>query len=304
MGRDLLHSSGTVRIRRTNFLDVVQNAISGTSSPPSPEEQLIAERDRRQQEWQSHLHSYISVNAGLLVMNLVTATISGAMVPWAIFPMLGWGMGLGIHMLNHRAWEMSNREAVRSAEEQLGIAPPPQAHLLTSGSDDDPWPDLLMSCEAAVVRARALMTEVHPAATEALTDLQDGLATVERLAESADRVQQVLDGMQTGPRQIDTQIAALDKKIGNIQDDALREAELANRALLVARRAKIDALHADRDRMLAKARGFLLAVENLHLDAARLSGPDASDGLSAPIHRLTEEVEILRSVDAELKQLS
>ena len=294
-----------MKIRRTNLLDLVQDAFVGSQKQLSPEERLVAARDHRQRQWRGHVHAYISVNAGLMVMNFVTAVLSGTFVPWSLFPLVGWGIGLGIHTLDHRAWLIDNRARLLTAETKLGIAPPARPLLAAGDDDKDPWPGILKSCEEAVQRAKALLAEVHPAAVDAQTDLQDGLDNVTQLGAGAGRIRDVLRSLAPdGPDGLQSQIDALDRQISGTEDHALREAHLANRALLLARRAKIQALQADRERMMAKAQGFLLAVENLHLDAARLTGGDSPEVLSAPIHRLTEEVQILRKVDRELKQLS
>ena len=294
-----------VKIRRTNLLDVVHNALTGPRDDRGPEELLLAERDERQRKWRDHLHTYISVNSGLIVMNLVMATFAGSLVPWFIFPAIGWGMGLSAHGLNHRAWMSDNRARITAAEARLGIAPP-STPLLTAPTDTvDPWDQLLESCDQAVRRAKTLITEVHPAATGAVVDLEEGLATIERLAMGAQRIQAVLEGLAPRGREgLERQIAQLDAQITQTEDAGLKEAHLANRALMISRRAKLEALIADRDRMFAKAQGFLLAVENLHLDAARVSSPEVLDTLSTPIGRLTEEVQILRKVDDELKRVS
>ena len=295
-----------MKIRRTNLLDVVHDALAGPRDDRSPEELLLAERDERQRQWRDHLHTYISVNSGLIVMNLVMATFAGSLVPWFIFPAIGWGMGLGAHGLNHRAWMSDNRAQITAAETKLGIAPP-STRLLNAPeeADLDPWEQLLVSCDEAVRRAKTLLGEVHPAATGAVVDLEEGLATVERLAAGAERIETVLEGLAPqGRKGLERQIAKLDQQITQTEDAGLKEAHLANRALLISRRAKLEALIADRDRMFANAQGFLLAVENLHLDAARVGNPEMPDALSAPIDRLTEEVQILRRVGDELKRVS
>lgn len=43
--------------------------------------------------FRSHLMAYVLVNAGLVAINLLTSP--GYF--WAIWPMLGWGIGLGAH---------------------------------------------------------------------------------------------------------------------------------------------------------------------------------------------------------------
>lgn len=43
--------------------------------------------------FRSHLMAYVLVNAGLVVINLLTSPNYF----WALWPMLGWGIGLGAH---------------------------------------------------------------------------------------------------------------------------------------------------------------------------------------------------------------
>lgn len=60
-------------------------------------------------EFYTHLGAFISVNAGLLLINLLTTP--GTL--WFLFPLIGWGIGLGAHAvdtfglfgLGSRSWE-------------------------------------------------------------------------------------------------------------------------------------------------------------------------------------------------------
>jgi len=66
------------------------------------EQEWLAERDARtqqeaathrlRQEFAAHLASYITVCLGLVVLNLI---IGGYF--WAIWPLLGWGIGVAMH---------------------------------------------------------------------------------------------------------------------------------------------------------------------------------------------------------------
>jgi hypothetical protein len=58
--------------------------------------QIQAFARKRKAEWRSHLFSYIGVNGFMLCINLVT---SGS-ISWAIWPLLGWGIGMAIHTFN------------------------------------------------------------------------------------------------------------------------------------------------------------------------------------------------------------
>ncbi len=311
LAEDLLYSPIAVKIRRSHPHPMMPVMRRRCLPPPmSPDERIIAEHRLRERKWRGHIHAYLAVNGGLLMMNGLTTILSGVFAPWSLFGLFGWGIGLTIHTLNHRLWVQQNRTRVLAAEAALGIGRDELHAPLTRGiaapvSADDPWPALLASCKEAVDRTQKILAEVHPAAINAQTDLTEGLASVRKLGAASERITSVLATLAPdGSSGLDQQIEALDCTISEIEDEGLKETHLANRALLVARRAKIDALRKDRDRMLAKAQGFLLTVENLHLDAARLTDAESAEALSAPIGRLTEEVEILSRVDQELKQLA
>jgi len=47
---------------------------------------------RRRSEFNAHLRSYLIVNGALIVINLLTTWY-----PWAIWPIVGWGIGLAFH---------------------------------------------------------------------------------------------------------------------------------------------------------------------------------------------------------------
>ena len=49
---------------------------------------------RRRRAFVMHLSIYAMVSAFLVALNLIT---TGLAIPWALFPLLGWGLGVGIH---------------------------------------------------------------------------------------------------------------------------------------------------------------------------------------------------------------
>ncbi len=53
-----------------------------------------ASKSYRLQKIKPHLISYLVVNIFLIVLNLITSP----KYFWAIYPLLGWGLGLGIHI--------------------------------------------------------------------------------------------------------------------------------------------------------------------------------------------------------------
>jgi hypothetical protein len=69
-------------------------------SPPEDDDPLKAlalKRLKTKREFRQHVVSYAIVNTGLAGIWLVTALQTGAWFPWFVFPVLGWGIGLGFH---------------------------------------------------------------------------------------------------------------------------------------------------------------------------------------------------------------
>ncbi len=72
-------------------------------------EQEVRERVKELKDFYGHLGVYVLVNVFLIIINLLTSP--GFF--WAIFPMLGWGIGLGAHAvglfglfgIGGKAWE-------------------------------------------------------------------------------------------------------------------------------------------------------------------------------------------------------
>ncbi len=77
-------------------VDIEQLKYSESPSAWSLEEQQVYEQVKEIKGFYSHLISYVAVIAMLFVINLI---VSPGYI-WAIWPMLGWGIGLTIHGLN------------------------------------------------------------------------------------------------------------------------------------------------------------------------------------------------------------
>jgi hypothetical protein len=291
--------------------DGIEALVRGRPAPKTDEERLLAHRDKKRRSFRGHWHAYVSVMGGLGIMNLVTWLLVGIPFPWVLFPVAMWGMGFGIHGLNYRAWVKDNASAVMAAESALGLLPPgqPNFQLEAGPLELDPWQQLIQECRTAVTRTgEALSSLDHPAQDidGTIAHLDEGLEKIERLAEGAARIDHALAEISPGGFEVLQQsIEDVEASINGASDSALREVYHANRTLLVARKAKVQALLSDRERMMANAKGFLLATQNLRLDTARIGSDELgkSSQLTAPLERLSEEVEILRKVESELSRL-
>ena len=281
---------------------------------PTAEERLLRRRERKRRAWLRHIRAYVSVIAGLVAINIIIGVTSGDLFPWALIVAASWGMGLAMHTLGYKAWLSDNARTLRAAESTLGLpAPEPEPALLprraTDGADAA-WAALLGRCREAVERTeRALkdVAEESRGGQDVRARLREGLADVEQLARGAEKVRGALAEIAPdGAIRLDQDLRDLDGRINAASDERLRNVYLANRTLLQARQAKVAALASERERMYASAEGFLLAAENLRLDAARLGAghvPAANHALNEPLARLSDEVSILRQVEAELEKV-
>lgn len=274
----------------------------------SPELQLLKSADKKRRAWRRHCHAYGVTNLALIALNGLGAVMVGLTAPWSLVPAIGWGVGFMLHGLGYRAWKADHAEALARAEAYTGLGTGTLPLLLPSGLPEKP--PLLFQCRVAVKRTEEALLAVGSPATnleEVQADLRAGLENVERLLIGVERIEETLNELAPGgPEAMKEAIQRLDQRINETKDSKVRAVHHQNRALLLARQAKIRALESDRARMIAHAEGFLLAAENLRLDTVRLGHEVNTQSLSAltePIRRLSDEVEVLERVEAELSRL-
>jgi hypothetical protein len=70
------------------------------------------QRLRKKSEFRSHLTSYVLVNAALVVIWALTGGPGSYF--WPIWPILGWGVGIGFH-----AWETYGQKSHGPSEDQI-----------------------------------------------------------------------------------------------------------------------------------------------------------------------------------------
>jgi len=63
------------------------------------QEKKLRRMARSRVEFKQHLMSYLIINAALWAINYITQMDHGAIHWWAIWPTLGWGVGLAFHFI-------------------------------------------------------------------------------------------------------------------------------------------------------------------------------------------------------------
>ena len=78
----------------------------------APRREQALEQLKRRREFRTHLAAYVLVNAFLwLIWAVVLTAADGTWLPWPLFPMAGWGIGLVFH-----AWDTYGRRPFSDAE--------------------------------------------------------------------------------------------------------------------------------------------------------------------------------------------
>lgn len=273
--------------------------------PLTPEEKLRRLAIAKRRAWRKHKRAYIAVNGGLFAINVITATLGNEFVPWSFIVMAVWGIFFVLHGFGYRAWREDHADELAA----VGVDPDdpvtPRAPALALARTSE-WASLVERCrravEAAEKQLRGIDTEDGGGAGSRL-ELRRGLADIERLARGAERLEAALAEVSPGVAEIDAELARLDATIEATADLKLRAVYQNNRELLAARRQRLAQFDAELMRMRATAEGFLLATENIRLDAARIGAPRLHEyevNLREPLRRLDDEVEVLEQVEAEL----
>jgi hypothetical protein len=298
--------------------------------PPAQAEAILKDYQKRRHGWLGHWRSFVATNVGLLGINAMTMIGAESFYPWALYVTASWGIGLISHGLAYRGWLRDHGSSIAQAEGTLGVArhetiparglvqqmdgaaPTSQAPpaLPDASAAPDEWWDTVERCHEAVDQAiEALLSMPDSTGTGqgVVKKLEASLPTIEHIGASVNAIGEAIrEVAPEGKGNLDDQLQGLERKIDSATDERLQQVYAANQRLLVARRDKLQALEAEKERMVATVQGFTLAAQNLRLDATRLGTgelPNLANSLSDSLDRLNEEVDIARQVESELENL-
>ena len=280
----------------------------------SAEERLVEKASTKRRRWLRHVRSFIAVNAGLLLLNVVTSLGDASFEPWFAYVAASWGIPFALHGLGYKAWREDNAAALTAARQTLGLPAPAVAEVAATSAPGEPagdpaWIALIERCRAAASLAERDLANVPPdpyATVDPSTALRDGLAGIERLAAGAQRLQRTLGEVTPGRAEIRARIEAAELEASRATEPRLRKMIGGNLELLRAREHRLDQLETELMRMRVTVEGFALAAEDLDLDAARLGAPRLSElanDLAGPLRRLDQEVDVLNEVEALMEEL-
>jgi serine/threonine-protein kinase len=252
-------------------------------------------------KFRSNFASYVSVNGGLLLLNVVT---TGMEPPWFLIPAVAWGIGLASQYGKLWAEGYSMRDV---------LSPPPAKDSLLAASQDlggsmarlpasmpkaqaDEFGKYSEQIEQMRKDQAAILQTVQrlPEADKQL--LPDVVQTVESLMERAMDLGRALNGMDGGlgvetVEELDARIEALKNTSGNGEEDDRRI------ELLQKQRDSLIELKGRRETVESQFESCLLAIQNVRFDLLRLR----SAGVEAVISDLTSATQQARALRLDVE---
>lgn len=249
-------------------------------------------------KFRSNFASYVSVNGGLLLLNVVTTGIDN---PWFLFPAIGWGIGLASQYGKLWAEGYSMRDVLN---------PPPARDALARGATVDRARELPSSIPepstAEYGKYTPQMQQMRKDRTaifqvvEKLSDadremLPDVVRTVDQLMERAADLARTLNQMEGD---IDAgSLQDLENRIVTVKQESKGGEHDRKIALLERQRDSLAELVKRRGAVESQFESCVLAVQNMRFDLLRLR----SAGVAAVINDLTSATQQARALRIDVE---
>ena len=252
-------------------------------------------------KFRSNFASYVAVNGGLLLMNVVTGLDS----PWFLFPAIGWGIGLASQY--GRLWtagysmrDVLNRPAADDAlptvpgtpaklpAGRVAIARMPEATTGEFGKRAEQLRQIQKDRQAILQ-----VVEKLPPAERAL--LPEIVKTVDSLAGRALELGAMLRQMEGNVS--NTSVDSLDSRIEALKADGADAENDRRLSLLERQRTAVVELVKRRGKIEAQFESCVLAVQNVRFDLLRLR----SAGVDAVLSDLTSATQQVRALQIDVE---
>jgi len=269
-------------------------------TPAKKEEETATGEVGLVRKFRSNFASYVSVNGGLFLLNVVTTGIDN---PWFLFPAIGWGIGLASQYGKLWAEGYSMRDV---------LSPPPAKDSLLAASQSKNRPIAHIPPPMPKAEAQefgkyaeqieqmrkdqaAILQTVQKLPESDRQLLPDVVQTVESLMERAMDLGRALNGMDGGMgsetvEELDARIAAIKEENGDADDDRRLE-------LLQRQRDSLEELKNRRETVESQFESCLLAIQNVRFDLLRLR----SAGVEAVITDLTSATQQARALRLDVE---
>jgi 2TM domain-containing protein len=100
----------------TDLLTTTENGTRAQAEVPLREQAILQLKKKR--DFRTHVVAYVLVNAVFwLIWAVLLLAADGPLLPWPLFPMAGWGIGLFFH-----AWDTYGRKAFTESDIEHELA--------------------------------------------------------------------------------------------------------------------------------------------------------------------------------------
>jgi hypothetical protein len=276
----------------------------GHPVPPSPDE-LLAEKKDRRALLMAHARLGGMVSAVLIAFDTIRCWGDDDATMWSLYLVALWAVGLAIHAVRFTGWAEEHRVGIEIESSFRRVGPGGRPLGLLAEPRDAEWKRLWSRLEDVHLAVDRAVDRLGAGGVEARGELQACMDHVQAIFDGASRLQHAMDipGMKVDANTI----TEAGWRVERAETDRLRSLYQANLDLLKAQKSKVEALKQDLKRMRVCVEGFLIAAENMHLDASRLQAsgelPMGSLMLGDARRDLEDEVLVLRQVEEELERL-
>ncbi len=246
-------------------------------------------------KFRANFASYVSVNGGLLLLNVVT----GLATPWFLFPAIGWGIGLASQYGKLWSSGYSMRDVLNR---------PPAADALPSPSNSHPaerrrLPEPTTGDFGQLAGQIQQMRKDHAAIIKLIDRLPeservllpDVVPTVESLFQRATDLARTLQQMEG---QVDqSAVSQLDERIADLEGQETNPETDRRLDLLRRQRATLAELSARRGKIEAQFESCVLAIQNVRFDLLRLR----SAGVAEVLSDLTSATQAARALKIDVE---
>lgn len=246
--------------------------------------------------FRSQFASYVSVNGGLLLLNIVTGIAS----PWFLFVAIPWGIGIASQY--GRLWSAgySWRDVLRRPPARDAVPPPAPASggwepARPSASNTEDFGRLATQIRQ-MQRDRAaigkIVERLSPAERKLLPEVQP---TVDALLQRAEELARTLAQMEGSVDRAD--LSQLDDRIRALDAEPASPERERRLDLLRRQRAMLADLMQRRQQIEAQFESCGLAIQNVRFDLLRLR----SAGVEAALSDLTSATQQARALSADVE---
>jgi serine/threonine-protein kinase len=246
--------------------------------------------------FRSQFASYVSVNGGLLLLNILTGIAS----PWFLFVAIPWGIGIAsrygqLWSAGYSWRDVLRRPPARDAVPPLAPGPRGRAHARLSEGKTEEFGRLAAQIRQ-MQRDRAaigkIVERLAPAERKLLPEVQP---TVDALLQRAEELARTLAQMEGSVDQAG--LARLDKRIQALEAEPSSPEQERRLDLLRRQRAVLAELMQRREQVEAQFESCALAIQNVRFDLLRLR----SAGVGAALSDLTSATQQARALSADVE---